>query len=79
MLVNKLLNWGTIKSGDNIGYGVWGPNDDDTTVYRRLRGNCQRAQADEVLQFVSFAFALALIGLGYLQMRRGRGAGGYVA
>ncbi|KAK4240403.1 marvel domain-containing protein [Achaetomium macrosporum] len=79
MLRNSLLNWGTVGSGDNIGYGVRGPDDDAPTVYNRLRGNCQRAQADEVLQFISVAFALGLIGLGYLQLRRGRGLGGYVA
>ncbi|KAK3307694.1 marvel domain-containing protein [Chaetomium strumarium] len=79
MLQNSLLNWGTIGSGDDTRYGVVRPGDDDKAWYNRLRGNCQRAQADEVLQFISVAFALGLVGLGYLQMRRGRGAGGYIA
>ncbi|KAK4130507.1 hypothetical protein BT67DRAFT_215008 [Trichocladium antarcticum] len=81
MLTNGLLNWGSVKAGDQTNYGVYQPNDSAKSLYGRLRANCQRAQADEVLQFISFAVALGLVGLGYLQMRKGgrvRG-GGYVA
>ena len=81
MLLNGLLNWGTLTVGDGTDYGVHQDGDTEQSLYNRLRGNCQRAQADEVLQFISFAVALGLVGFGYLQMRRGGGGrgGGYVA
>jgi hypothetical protein len=81
MLFNGLLNWGTLTVGGETFYGVHQDRGDTSqSIYNRLRGNCQRAQADEVLQFISFAVALGLVGFGYLQMRRGGGGGGgYVA
>jgi hypothetical protein len=83
MLNNDLLNQGTQQFKDGIGYGVVHPDDDDWSLYKRLRGNCQRAQADEILQFISFAIAAGLVALGYLGMKRGwggrSGAGAYVA
>lgn len=85
MITNALLNQGSVKFGDKIGYGVVGANDDYETVLNRLRGNCQRAQADQVLQFLCFGMAAVLAVMGFVQMRRGGlgktggGAGAYVA
>lgn len=82
MLQNELLNQGSIRRGEDVGYGVVQPGDDEVALYGRLQGNCRRAQADEVLQFIAFGLALGLVGLGYVQMRRGGsygGRGAYVA
>ncbi|KAK4158247.1 marvel domain-containing protein [Chaetomidium leptoderma] len=80
MLENGLLNQGSVRSGDNVGYGVVRDGDNEAAVYGKLRGNCQRAQADEILQFICFAMAVALAGVGYLQLRRGGSrSGAYVA
>jgi hypothetical protein len=82
MLQNGLLNQGTLWYENEPYYGVIGDSTDEGVVTGRLKGNCQRAQADEVLQFICFAFAAGLVALGYLQMRRGTsrgGAGAYVA
>jgi hypothetical protein len=80
MLFNPLLNQGSIQVEGHTLYGVAPPNESEEVVAGRLRGNCQRARADEVLQFICFAFALGLVGLGFLQLKRGRvGGGGYVA
>ena len=84
MIYNGLLNQGSITVGDNTAYGVVGNGDVDAeTILNRLKSNCQRAQADEILQFLCFGLGAALLGLGFLQMRRGGGggrrAGAYVA
>lgn len=83
MIYNPLLNQGSITVGDNTAYGVVGNGDVDAeTILNRLKGNCQRAQADEILQFLCFGLGAALLGLGFLQKRRGGGggrAGAYVA
>lgn len=82
MAGNGLLNQGTLDTPEGPFPGVLDPshpNKDDGTA--KLRANCQRATADEVLQFIAFGFGLALLLIGFLQMRRGKsyGAGGYVA
>lgn len=80
MLENGMLNRGKVSVGKDAAYGVWRDAKDDEDVFNILHGNCKRAQADEILSFISFAVAVALVGIGYLQMRRGNGrSGGYVA
>ncbi|KAK4140828.1 marvel domain-containing protein [Dichotomopilus funicola] len=83
MLFNPLLNQGSVDLGNGkTAYGVIGDGDDDGAIMGKLKGNCQRAQADEVLQFICFGFALSLVIDAVLVMRRGgRGgvAGAYVA
>jgi hypothetical protein len=73
MLLNDLLNRGRIGSGDDARYGVIGLDDDENAVFRKLQSTCQRARADEVLEFIAFAMAIGLVGLSYLMMRRGSG------
>lgn len=76
MLRNALLNQGSVDLGDGkTAYGVIGENDDEGAVMGKLKGNCQRAQADEVLQFICFGFALSLVIDAVLVMRRGGGSG----
>ncbi len=82
MLYNDLLNQGSVTVGDDTTWGVYQPGDDKLAPFNRLRGNCQRAQADEILQFISFGIAVGMVGVGYLAMKRGwsgRSGGGYVA
>jgi hypothetical protein len=84
MIYNPLLNQGTLTVGDQTVVGVAGPEGATVEVIMsRLKSNCQRAQADEVLQFLCFGVGAVLVGLGLLQMRRGgaggRRAGAYVA
>lgn len=84
MIYNPLLNQGTLTVGDQTVVGVAGPEGATVdVVMSRLKSNCQRAQADEVLQFLCFGVGAVLVGLGLLQMRRGgaggRRAGAYVA
>ncbi len=82
MLFSDLLNQGSVGAGDDTAYGVYHPDNDPVAIFNRLRGNCQRAQADEILQFISFGIAVAMVGVGYLAMKRGwsgRSGGGYVA
>ncbi len=82
MLYSDLLNQGSVTVGDQTDYGVHYPGDDQMALYNRLRGNCKRAQADEILQFISFGIAVGMMGVGYLAMKRGlsgRSGGGYVA
>lgn len=83
MLYNDLLNQGSQQFKDGVGYGVRRPDDSAWDLFQRLRGNCQRAQADEILQFISFGIAAGLVALGYLGMKKGwggrTGAGAYVA
>lgn len=80
MLENGLLNRGKVSVGEDAAYGVARDAKDELDVFNILRGNCKRAQADEILSFISFGVAVALVGIGYLQMRRGGGrSGGYVA
>jgi hypothetical protein len=84
MLTNPLLNQGSIQYEDGTSYGVWGDNDSPEDVLKKLRGNCQRAQADQILQAISFGMALALVGMAYMQIRkggmsRGGGSSAYVA
>ncbi|AEO70951.1 06bdf356-a8e0-4154-8eca-9029144a05ed [Thermothielavioides terrestris] len=81
MLQNGLLNEGTLDVDGQTLYGVITPGHEDEAP-GKLRGNCQRATADEALQFISFGLALALVGFGFLQVRRGGKGGGvgvYVA
>ncbi|KAK3293864.1 marvel domain-containing protein [Chaetomium fimeti] len=75
MLLNPLLNQGSLTVGDRTAYGVVGSDDDVETVMNRLKGNCQRAQADEVIQFICFGIGIALVAIGLVQMRRGLGGG----
>ncbi|EAQ87147.1 predicted protein [Chaetomium globosum CBS 148.51] len=82
MLYSPLLNQGSIKFGDKTGYGVAAGEDaTPESIMSALKGNCQRAQADEILQFLCFGLGTALVGLGFLQRRRGGGmhSGAYVA
>ncbi|KAK4246634.1 marvel domain-containing protein [Corynascus novoguineensis] len=71
MLENSLLNQGSITLPDGKAYGVIKPDDSNDDVAHRLKGNCQRAQADEILQFLCFGMAFVLVALGFFQMRRG--------
>lgn len=83
MLTNSLLNQGSIDVDDGTAYGVWGDDDSPEDVFNKLRGNCQRGQADQILQSLSFGVALSLVIMAYMQIRRGgmsRGSSGaYVA
>lgn len=80
MLTNDLLNQGSVATPNGVAYGVYKDTEDDQVAYSRLRGNCQRAQADEVLQFILFALALGFVGLGFLHMRQGgTSRGAYIA
>lgn len=85
MLYNPLLNQGTISVGGETGYGVISsPEDSPETVINRLKGNCQRAQADEIIQFLCFGLAVGLVAIGLVQQRRngggtGRRPGAYMA
>ena len=83
MLTNPLLNQGSIAYDDGTSYGVWGPDASPEDVVKKLRGNCQRAQADQILQAISFGMALALVGMAYMQFRKGGmsrgGSSAYVA
>ncbi|KAL1842125.1 hypothetical protein VTJ49DRAFT_6004 [Mycothermus thermophilus] len=85
MLINNLLNRGSVQVGDSTAYGIVEPGDenDPMALYSRLRGNCQRAQAAEILQFLCFGVAAFLAGAGFYMMRKGvtngPGRGAYVA
>ncbi|KAK4099296.1 hypothetical protein N658DRAFT_475326 [Parathielavia hyrcaniae] len=80
MLRSPLLNQGSVGSGDDALYGIIGPGDGPDDVMSKLLSNCQRARADQVLQFICFAFALGLVGMGVVGLRKGKmGGGGYVA
>lgn len=69
MLENGLLNRGTVTVDGEKGYGVVRPDDDAEAIARRLRDNCRRAQADQILQFLCFGIAVALVALAFLQKR----------
>ncbi|KAL2137208.1 hypothetical protein VTI74DRAFT_6419 [Chaetomium olivicolor] len=81
MLHSPLLNQGSTGSGAGRRYGVVSPNDDESAVFRKLHGNCWRAQLWMILQFVSFGIAVGLVTIGYLQIKRAklRGAGAGVS
>ncbi|KAK4125394.1 hypothetical protein N657DRAFT_678528 [Parathielavia appendiculata] len=76
MLRNPLLNQGSIGSGEDTRYGIIGPDDGPDAIASKLLSNCQRARADEVLQFICFALALGLVGLGVVGLRKGKVGGG---
>ncbi|KAL2266862.1 hypothetical protein VTJ83DRAFT_4139 [Remersonia thermophila] len=77
MLNNHLLNRGSVQVGDETGYGIVEPGDDKDpgALYRRLRGNCQRAQAVEILQFLCFGVATFLAVAGFYMVRQGMTGG----
>ncbi|KAL2121631.1 hypothetical protein VTJ04DRAFT_5658 [Mycothermus thermophilus] len=77
MLLNPLLNRGTVEVGRTTHYGIVeeGDADNPTRLYFRLRGSCQRAQAAEILQFLSFGVLTALAVAGFWMMRQGGGGG----
>jgi hypothetical protein len=83
MLNNPLLNQGSVQFKNGVSYGVWGDDDSPEDVFKKLRGNCQRGQADQILQSLGFGLALALVGMAYMQIRKGGmsrgGSGAYVA
>jgi len=82
MVYNGLLNQGTLTVGDQTTIGAAGPGATIESTMSKLKSNCQRAQADEILQFLCFGLGAALVGIGFLQKRRGGGggrAGAYVA
>jgi hypothetical protein len=78
MLLNPLLNRGTVEVGRTTRYGIVeeGDADNPTRLYFRLRGSCQRAQAAEILQFLSFGVLAALAVAGFWMMRQGGSGGG---
>ena len=51
-----------------------GVGDDVDALLGALKGNCQKALADEVFQFLTFALLVGLALLGWMAMRRGGGS-----
>lgn len=74
MLLNGLLNLGSADGR----YGVAPPGSSEEDLANNLLSNCQKGLADEVFQFLGFALAAGLIGVGYVRMRKGGTATSYV-
>ncbi|KAK3324772.1 marvel domain-containing protein [Cercophora scortea] len=75
MLFNGLLNEGTTDFGHGIDYGVTDGATSEQEIFDRLSSNCQKALADEVVQFISFGLAIGLVVLTFLSRKKG----GYVS
>lgn len=76
MYESPLLNEGCVKARDGSDYcGVLDDISDVEGLANRLKGNCQKAFTGEIFQFLTFAIAAILVGLGYLTMRKGTGGG----
>ncbi|KAK0627825.1 marvel domain-containing protein [Immersiella caudata] len=75
MIQNPLLNQGEDGEGR---YGFWDYSKEDDENGNRLLSNCQKGFSDQILQFVAFGIGLALIGVGYVRMRRGGTTASYV-
>lgn len=76
MYDNSLLNEGCVKAKDGTAYcGVLDDINagDVEGLANHLKGNCQKAFTGEIFQFLTFAIAAILVGLGYLTMRKGSG------
>ena len=77
LYTNALLNEGCNPKKDKdkeFKYcAVMGNSDENDTIekaFPALRGNCQKAFADEIIIFISFALAVALVLLGFLLFKR---------
>ncbi|KAH8897170.1 hypothetical protein GQ53DRAFT_818449 [Thozetella sp. PMI_491] len=85
LYTNPLLNQGCVTKPANKDYpycAVVGDAPAEYTIdyaFPGLKSNCQKALADEVLMFVSFALIVALIVLGFLYRKRRGGSSSYVA
>ncbi|KAK4185943.1 marvel domain-containing protein [Podospora australis] len=76
LLLNDFINQG--RTEDNQ-FGVIPDGERDAkTIEGRLKSNCEKAIADQSIQFVSFAICIVLLGLGFWNWRRVRKGGSYV-
>ncbi|KAK0701618.1 marvel domain-containing protein [Lasiosphaeria miniovina] len=79
MLLNPLINQGTFTYPNGaIEYGIIDSTDTRDGAWSKLQSSCQKGFSDEIIQFISFAIAIALLGLGYLRMRKGGSGSSYV-
>ncbi|KAK3940152.1 marvel domain-containing protein [Diplogelasinospora grovesii] len=81
MRENGLLNEGSATVDGVAVIGADYNSNNDYDVFDKLSANCQKGMADEIMQFISFAFALGLLGLGFVRWRKGgtSGSSRYVA
>lgn len=79
MLQNPLINQGTFTYPNGaIEYGIIDRTDTEDGAWGKLQASCQKGFSDEIIQFISFAVAIALLGLGYVRMRKGGSGSSYV-
>ncbi|KAK3687223.1 marvel domain-containing protein [Podospora appendiculata] len=71
MLFNGLLNQGSTDAGHGNYYGVADGATTPEEIFDRLTSNCQKAMADEVVQFISFGLAIGLVVVTFLNRRKG--------
>ncbi len=70
MLKNGILNYGSYQSGQTTFYGVVSTGDTATDIFNKLSSNCRSALANEVLCFVSFVWALVMVGADVVIIRQ---------
>lgn len=86
LYTNSLLNEGCLPKKDNnkpYPYcAVMGDSDDNDTIekaFGALKSNCQKAFADEIIMFITFALATVLVLLGFLLFKKRGSRSSYVA
>ena len=70
MLQNDILNYGSYQNGQTTFYGVVSTGDTATDIFNKLSANCKSAFANEILCFVSFVWALVMVGADVVLIRQ---------